>query len=88
MTEPEIEAALRSYLRDNYLPRQATDTLEGTDNLFDHGILDSAGLISFIVYLEKEFGLRIPDEELLPDNFSSLAAIAGYIARKKGSPSP
>jgi len=65
----EIEATLEKYIRNNYLPRNAGANLSIDENLFDSGILDSAGLISFITYLEKSFGLAIPDEDLLPENF-------------------
>jgi len=83
----EIEETLWNYIRDNYLPRNAEAKLGGNENLFDNGILDSAGLIAFVVYLEKKFGMSIPDEDLLPENFSSLESITSYILRKKGSAS-
>jgi acyl carrier protein len=81
----EIETILWKYIRDNFLPRHAEAKLGSAENLFDCGILDSAGLISFIVYLEKKFGLTIPDEELLPENFASLEAISSYLVRKKNN---
>lgn len=81
----EVEAKIRKYICDNYLPRSAEVNLCVDENLFDSGILDSAGLISFIVYLEKSFGLTIPDEDLLPQHFSSLKAISSYIIEKTRS---
>jgi D-alanine--poly(phosphoribitol) ligase subunit 2 len=51
-------------------------------NLFDMGIIDSVGLISCIVFIEEEFQLKIPDEDLLPTNFSSIKKIANYIRSK------
>ena len=78
----EIEAQISKYLIDNYLPRNTEVTLHVDENLFDAAILDSAGLLSFVVYLENKFGLTIPDEDLLPENFSSLAAISNYIFEK------
>lgn len=83
----EIEATLWIYIRDNYLPRNTEAKLDDDENLFNSGILDSAGLIAFIVYLEKKFGMAIPDEDLLPENFSSLESITCYILKKKGSAS-
>ncbi len=40
---------------------------------------DSTQLLEFILNLEEEFDIIIPDEDLVPDNFSSLRAIAEYI---------
>jgi acyl carrier protein len=83
--QQEVEAKVRKYICDNYLPRGAEANLCLDENLFDSGILDSAGLISFIVFLEKSFGLTIPDEDLLPENFCSLEAMTGYLVGKMGS---
>jgi acyl carrier protein len=75
----EIESALIAYIREECLPKNERVQLDLNDNLFDRGIVDSAGLISFIGFVEREFGLTIPDEDLLPQNFATINAIAGYI---------
>jgi len=74
-----VEATLAAYIRDECLSRNTTVDLAYGTNLFDAGIVDSAGLISFIAFIEKNFGLSIPDEDLLPENFVSITAIADYI---------
>lgn len=81
-----IEATLLRYLREECLPGNGSVTVGLDDNLFDRGIVDSAGLISFIGFMEKEFGLTIPDEDLLPDNFMSVAAIARYVRSHQQEP--
>ena len=78
-----IEAMLSAYIRAECLPRDSDTVLAYDQNLFESGIVDSAGLISFIGNVEKEFHLSVPDEDLLPENFVSISAIAGYI-RKHG----
>lgn len=81
----EIEAALGQYIRENYLPRNAAAVVRLDEDLFDSGILDSGGLVSFIGYLENRYELTIPDEDLLPENFSSLQAMTDYIFEKTRS---
>ena len=78
-----IEAKLAAYIRKEFLPANNKADPENDENLFDAGIVDSAGLISFIVYLEKEFTITIPDEDLLPKNFASIASIAHYIRSRR-----
>ncbi len=74
-----IEMKLFAYIRDECLPKNERVELSEHDNLFERGVVDSAGLISFICFMEKEFNLRIPDEDLLPENFASVASIAAYL---------
>ena len=78
-----IEEILEAYIRDECLPRNNGVSLDREMNLFDAGIVDSAGLITFIGFMEREFGLTIPDEDLLPRNFVSVSAIAEYIRRRQ-----
>jgi acyl carrier protein len=54
------------------------------DSLFDEGYLDSFALTELVTELEKEFGIRIPDSDLNPGKFESIARIEKYIASKLG----
>jgi acyl carrier protein len=42
-------------------------------------VIDSMGLQMLIPFLETEFGISIPDEELLPDNFDNINSICVLI---------
>jgi acyl carrier protein len=78
-----IEETLAAYLREECLPRNSLVKVSYDQNLFEAGIVDSAGLISFIGFVETTFGLTVPDEDLLPENFMSLSAIARYIRARR-----
>jgi acyl carrier protein len=78
----DLETFLWKHLAEYHLPPNS-DSYENDENLFDAGILDSAGLISFITFIEHSFDLTIPDEDLLPKYFSSVSAIASYIRSRK-----
>ena len=49
------------------------------ESLFDSGVLDSFGLPDMVSALEKEFGLAVPDADLNPRKFDSLARIENYV---------
>jgi acyl carrier protein len=78
-----IEDILTAYIQKECLPQNNKVQLGYDINLFDAGIVDSAGLISFIAFIEIEFQIKIPDEDLLPENFISISVIAGYIRSKQ-----
>jgi acyl carrier protein len=48
-------------------------------SLFDTGVLDSFDLVDFVADLEKEFNVKVPDNDLHPSKFESLAKIAAYL---------
>ena len=51
------------------------------ENLFSAGVLDSIMLVGLVSRLEGEFGIRIPPNEYLPENFTTLGGLARMATR-------
>jgi 2-hydroxymuconate-semialdehyde hydrolase len=49
--------------------------------LIDQGIIDSMGLMQLIDFIEARTGVRVPDDEVMPDNFETVASMGEMIAR-------
>lgn len=49
--------------------------------LVDDGILDSLTIIGIIAALTMEFGITIPYEEIIEENFNSIEGLAQMIER-------
>ena len=49
------------------------------ESLFESGVLDSFALTDMVGALEQEFSIRIPDADLTPRKFDSIARIEAYI---------
>jgi acyl carrier protein len=84
--ETDIEAILIAFIREHCLPRKLQTTLGLEDHLFETATIDSAGLIHFLGYIEERFGIDIPDEDLIPEKFTTIASIAEYIRGRLGEP--
>jgi D-alanine--poly(phosphoribitol) ligase subunit 2 len=48
------------------------------------GLLDSAAIMELILWLEDEFGITIPQEDLTLANLGTIDSMAGYLARQTG----
>ena len=53
--------------------------LDPDESLFDSGLLDSFALPDVVRALEKTFSIKIPDSDLNPRKFDSIARIESYI---------
>jgi len=51
------------------------------ETLIDDNVIDSFDIITLIAEIDDRMGVRIPPEELVPENFNSYAAISALIAR-------
>ena len=54
---------------------------QASDELVDDGILDSLTLTGIIAVLTIEFGITIPYEEIIEENFNSIASMAKMVER-------
>jgi len=82
----DIEQRITTYVADQMMAPQGRETgeLSGHTELFRSGILDSFGLLGLVHYLEREFGIRVQDEEMHPENFRDVASIARFVRDKQG----
>lgn len=81
MSSDELIPKVRAYVLSNF-PVADPEAVTDDASLMELGVVDSTGLLEVIEWLRDEFSLDVPDGEMVPDNFSSIANIAAYVARK------
>ena len=54
---------------------------ETEDALIDGGLLDSFDIVTLVAEIDDAFGIEIPAEALIPENFNSAKAIFALIQR-------
>lgn len=68
-----------------------TDALEvdvptEIDNLLDSGHIDSLTLVDLLLELEERYGVEFAADDLDPEHFSSVEAIADLVNRRRSAP--
>lgn len=56
--------------------------VKDSDALLESGMLDSQGVLEVVSFIEKEFSIVVDDDELVGENFQSIAQIAALVERK------
>lgn len=80
---PTLIDELRSFVTDNFLFGQTDGHLTDETSFLEQGIIDSTGLLELIGFVERTYGVRLADEELIPDNLDSLQKLACFVGRKQ-----
>jgi acyl carrier protein len=80
----EIEREIRAFLSKNF-PLYKEEQVDRDQSLVESGVIDSLGILELVDFVEVTFDLRIPEDELLPENLDSIANITRYLAEKLGS---
>ena len=76
------EIAIRKFIANSFMYREGVDSLKDTDSLLDRGLIDSTGVLELVFFVEKTFGIKVNDDEVLPENLDSIERIASLIQRK------
>ena len=73
----DLERNVRGFITENFI-------LDGQEiasdvSLTQQGVLDSMGVLELIMFIEERFGVKVPDEDTLPENLDSIAHIVRYV---------
>ena len=77
----EMRQDIRNYIVENFLFGQ--DDLEDDTSFLDRGILDSTGVLYLVDHIELTYGIKVENDEMLPENLDTIEAISAYIERKQ-----
>jgi acyl carrier protein len=72
---------VRSFITADYLLGR-DDDLSDDSSFLEEGILDSTGVLQLIAFLEETYGIRVENEEVVPDNLDSIDRVVAYLTRK------
>jgi acyl carrier protein len=78
---PTVSGEIRQFIADRFLFGD-DKTLGDDDSLLEAGIIDSTGILELINHLEGRYGIKVNDDELVPENLDTIAGIAAFLARK------
>ena len=78
----EVEPAIRKFITDNFLFREGAEPLSDTTSFLETGLIDSTGVLELIFFLEKHFGIKVADEDMVPENLDSIRKLTAYVQRK------
>lgn len=63
----------------NLLKEEYPDVDFEAEKLVDNGVMDSITLVGVIGTISMEYGIQIPYEEIVAENFNSLEAMAALV---------
>jgi acyl carrier protein len=69
---------IRQFIRDSFLADEFTDD----ESFLGGGLIDSLGILQLVSFVESRFGVAVPDTDLVPANFDSVAKLAAYVDRR------
>ena len=78
----DIKQDVREYIINNFLFGDEENSFNDDDSFMENSILDSTGILDIILFIEEKYGIKIEDNEILPQNLDSLNNLEKFIKTK------
>jgi len=78
-----IEEKVTHYILENFLFTSDPASISKDTSFLEKGIVDSTGILEIVGFLEEEFGVKVEDSEIIPENLDSVSNIISYVTKKK-----
>lgn len=82
MSDPSTKQRIRAFLEQNFYIADKSLLVDDA-SLLDRGIVDSTGILEIVAFLESDFGVKVEDHELVPDNLDSIERLEAFVAKKQ-----
>jgi acyl carrier protein len=76
------EKIIRDFLLEEILYDKQLADLGSQELLLENELMDSISILQTVAFCEQIFEISIPEEELLPDHFENVRAIAQLVERR------
>lgn len=83
----QIRRQVRDYITASFYVADPA-ALPDNESLLETGIVDSTGVLELVAFLESTFGVKVEDEEMLPENLDSIARVSAFVGRKQALAAP
>lgn len=80
-----ISSGIRSFIVENFLFGDDSQPLPEGMSLIDNDLVDSTGILELVGFLEEEFGLKVADADIVPDNLDTIGRITAFVVRKQAA---
>ena len=81
----QVADTIRDFILQELAADQQELNISQSDDLVAMGVLDSMAILQLADYLEKEFGVKVSDNDMVPENFGSLERIDQFVQKKKSA---
>lgn len=78
----DIERRIAEFIHLNFVFDGSSVAADAS--LTESGLVDSAGMLEVLLFIEEEFGITVDDEDVLTGETDSIAQLTGYVRRKLG----
>ncbi|OFV83609.1 MAG: hypothetical protein A2W26_03390 [Acidobacteria bacterium RBG_16_64_8] len=83
----DYQNALTEFIKQEILHGRSVK-LDDDQDLLNAGIIDSLGILRLVAFIEERFGVKVPDEDVVFENFQNIKVMARYVEERRRAAEP
>ena len=78
----DTKTRIKQHISKNILFNGPDFALDDDASFLEQGVIDSLGFMELVAFVEKEYGIKVGPQDLVPDNFDSVNKLSRYISSR------
>ena len=78
-----LRSSIRDFMLENYLFTNDVSASASTIRCWDAASWTRPGMLEVIFFIEEKLGVKVKDEEMVPDNLDSVNKIARFVEARR-----
>jgi len=74
--------SLEQFILEEFV-RKRGGGIKEEDDLLSSGLIDSLGILKLVSFMEEQFAIEIPSEDVVYENFHSIESMSRYLANRE-----
>jgi acyl carrier protein len=80
--DQQLEQSIRKFIASDIIYSQEGFPYADDASLLQEGVIDSLGVVELVAFVQKQFNVKVEQQEVVPDNFDSVAKLSAFVRRK------
>ena len=77
----DIQERIEGFIRSNFGVSNHDPRFDRTVDLYARGYVDSVGVVELLEFVRTEFGVEVPESDLLDPDFSTVDGVGRIVSR-------
>jgi acyl carrier protein len=79
-----VGAEVEKFIVEEIALGSGLESVDHDEDLLAQDIIDSLGIVELVKFLESRYGIKVDDDDLLPENFQSVNSVVAFVEARKG----
>jgi acyl carrier protein len=79
-----VAAEVEKFIVEEIALGTGVESVGHDEDLLAQDVIDSLGIVELVAFLESRYGIEVGDDDLLPENFSSVNRVVAFVEAKGG----